>query len=65
MPIVQCPQKEIGSRFARQINLVVHAMNGLLPDAGGVNDQDAWFVNLWSRFRADVNLCEREKQKQK
>jgi hypothetical protein len=40
-------------------------MNGLLPDVGGVNDQEAWFVDLWQRFKSDVNLCEREKLKQK
>lgn len=64
MEIKQCPRREMGVSFSREIRLVNHAMQDrLLPDPGGINDQPARFVNLWQAFRGDVSMIEREEAK--
>ena len=61
---MQCPRVEIGPQFLRDIRLVSHALQDkLLPDAGGVNDQEAKFVHLWQAFSGDVAMIEREEAK--
>lgn len=61
---MQCPRLEIGVAFSREMRLVTHAMqDGLLPDAGGINDQPARFIHLWQAFRGDVAMIEREEAK--
>jgi hypothetical protein len=48
----------------REIRMVNYAMQDkLLPEAGGINDQPARFVNLWQAFRSDINMIEREEAK--
>ena len=62
--VTRCPRMEVGSKISRQIRLVSHAMQDkLLPDAGGINDQDAKFVHLWQAFASDVNMIEKEEAK--
>ena len=62
--ITQCPRKELGRTFSKEIRLVNHAMQDkILPDAGGINDQPARFVHLWQAFRGDVSMIEIEEAK--
>jgi hypothetical protein len=59
--VTRCPRQELGTRFTRQIRLVSHAIQDkLLPEAGGINDQEARFVSLWQTFSSDVAVIERE-----
>lgn len=58
--LTRCPKKEVGSALYSELAMVNHAMNDkLLPDHGGINDQEARFVNLWRAFRADISYIER------
>lgn len=60
MRLDECPRKCVG-KLANELTLVKFAMHDkLLPEAGGINDQDARFVALWQAFRSDVNMIERE-----
>ena len=62
--VTQCPRREIGSKLSRDIRLVSHAMQDkLLPEAGGINDQEAKFIHLWQAFSGDVNMIEKEEAK--
>lgn len=59
--VTKCPRQVLGPQFSRDIRLVSHAMQDkLLPEAGGINDQEARFVSLWQAFSSDVNMIERE-----
>ena len=62
--VSQCPRRELGKAFTREMRLVNHAMQDkLLPESGGINDQPARFVHLWQAFRSDVSMIEREEAK--
>jgi hypothetical protein len=34
-----------------------------LPEAGGIYDQDAWFVSVQNALEADVNRIEEQRRK--
>jgi hypothetical protein len=41
------------------------ASQGHLPNAGGLIDQDAWFIDAWAYYQSDVNEIEREQRKRR
>jgi hypothetical protein len=44
------------------LNLAVHASKGLLPESGGILDQDAKFIHTWQSFQADKDLILEERR---
>jgi len=44
------------------LNLSVHASKGLLPEVGGILDQDAKFIHTWQAFQADKDLILEERR---
>lgn len=57
---------ECGRKFTRDIvtpvNLATYAEDkGILPVAGGMLDQSAWFVSLWSALSNEQNSIDRER----
>jgi hypothetical protein len=55
----------IGVRIAGAVNLASWANKVHLPLAGGVLDQDAWFMSAWSAFENDVSKIEEDKRSRK
>jgi hypothetical protein len=44
-------------------NLAAWVSKGILPEAGGIYDQDAWFVSVQNALEADVNRIEEQRRK--
>jgi len=59
---VECPRRYVGD-LARFINLAGMCNDGLLPVAGGLLDQSAWFVELHQRLNGEQNRIESESLK--
>lgn len=59
-----CPRDFIGSKIARTANAVMMANKGHLPNAGGMLDQDAWFVSAYNALESDCNKIDAEDRKQ-
>jgi hypothetical protein len=60
--LTHCPRKLIGSEFVEDINLATYAEKGHLPEPGGMLDQEAWFVSLWSTLTSDENRIEQDRR---
>lgn len=58
-----CPRKFIGTEITNEINLAGFASKGHLPEPGGMLDQDAWFVDMWSVLSEDQSKIEEEIRK--
>jgi hypothetical protein len=43
--------------------MVSHTEKGIWPVHGGLLDQSAWFISLWSAVVSDENKIERERMK--
>ena len=60
--ITQCPRKYVGSEITQAINLASFAIRGHLPVLGGMIDQDAWFVSVWSALEEDQIKIDQERR---
>ena len=58
-----CPRDFVGGKIARATNAVSMANKGHLPEAGGVLDQDAWFMSAYNALEADCNKIDAEDAK--
>lgn len=56
--IDECPRKYIGAEITEAVNVASLCGNGILPVAGGLMDQSAWFVNVWNQLQHDQNEIE-------
>ncbi len=61
--MTQCPKDYVGHRVSSAANLSAWVSKGILPDVGGLHDQDAWFVSVQNALEADVNRIEDERRK--
>ncbi len=61
--ITDCPKDYVGHRVSSAANLAAWVSKGILPEAGGMNDQDAWFVSVQNALESDVNRIEDERRK--
>jgi hypothetical protein len=61
--IVDCPKDYVGHRVSTAANLAAWVSKGVLPEAGGIYDQDAWFVSVQNALEADVNRIEEQRRK--
>lgn len=43
------------------INVASHASKGVMPVAGGLLDQSAWFFSLWNTLESDTNKIDAER----
>jgi len=55
----------IGSEIIGDINIVAACENGVLPVAGGLLEQPAYYHELSNRFKAECNAIEREQAERK
>ena len=63
--LTECPRKFIGRSMTDEINLASWAQKGHLPEAGGMLDQPAWFVDMWGCLDQDQNQIEADIRKRK
>lgn len=59
--IAQCPQSLIGREMICDIQVVSQCTGGVLPVAGGLLNQTAYYLALKSTLEADENLIQAEK----
>lgn len=64
MAIDGCPQKYVAD-ICDAVNLAGHAGNGLLPVAGGMMDQAAWFIQCWQALESDQQKIDDERTNRK
>lgn len=60
MTVDGCPQKYVAD-ICDAINLAGHAGSGLLPVAGAILDQSAWFLACWQALEADQHKIDEER----
>lgn len=60
-PLLQCPKSYIGQEMVGAINLAVMCKDGLMPVAGGILDQSAWFVELLTSLNNEQNRIDIER----
>jgi hypothetical protein len=58
----QCGRNYIGSEILQAINLAAMA-DRHLPQAGGVLDQSAWFIEVWNALTNEQNRIDAERIK--
>lgn len=61
--INECPRRFVGAEVAGIVNIAGMCRDGILPHAGPLTDQSAWFVDLWSRLQHEVDQIESERMK--
>jgi hypothetical protein len=59
----QCGRKYVDPYIVRAINMANNAERGFLPVAGGILDQSAWFVSLWSTLACEQSAINEERLK--
>jgi hypothetical protein len=60
--LASCPQKEIPPELREEIRLAVWVMEkSILPEPGGMLDQDARFYELLNYFQAEVTRSDDER----
>lgn len=62
-PLTECPRKFVGRAMTEEINMASWAQKGHLPEAGGMLNQPAWFVDMWGCLDQDQNRIEVEIRK--
>jgi len=50
-----CPQRSIPIKMIQMASMSSFAEEGMLPDAGGLNDQDSYFIDFYSKLRSYRN----------
>jgi hypothetical protein len=55
-----CAKRYVGSELVKAINLASLA-DKHLPAAGGILDQSAWFVDLWTTIQNEQNKIDAER----
>jgi hypothetical protein len=58
--LTTCGKKFVDPYLARAVNMASHAEKGFLPVAGGLLDQSAWFVSLWSMLNCEQSIINDE-----
>lgn len=61
--MTDCPKDYIGHKVSSAANKANWIAKGILPDAGGLSDQDAWFVSMLNALEADTVKIEDERRK--
>ncbi len=59
-----CCRNYVDGYLVRAINMACHAEKGMLPVAGGILDQSAWFVAVWSALTNEQNAIDAERWKE-
>lgn len=60
-----CARKYVDNSLARAINMTTYADKGIMPVGGGLLDQSAWFIDLWSTITDEENTIDRERQERR
>lgn len=61
--VTECPKQFVGHRVSIASNALSYVDKGILPDAGGLLDQEAWTVAAWDALQSDVASIEEEKRR--
>ena len=59
-----CPNQYVGPQLTQAITFATHASNGLLPVSGGLLDQAAWFIDMWTTLENDQNRIQADAMEQ-
>lgn len=59
--LTECPRTFIGYDLAGAINVASYASKGVMPVAGGLLDQAAWFFDLWTTLESETNKIDSER----
>jgi hypothetical protein len=63
--LTQCATRYIDSYIVTAINMASYADKGILPVAGGLLDQSAWFFNLWMMVDNETKKIEQEQRRER
>ena len=63
--LTSCPRDFVGTKITEAINLSGYAKAGFLPNDGGILDQDAYWLSVWTLLERDQNNIEVEQRKRK
>lgn len=61
--VAKCPKEYVGHRVSVASNGLSYLDKGILPDAGGLNDQLAWTVAAWDALQFDCQRIEEERRR--
>lgn len=61
--VKQCPKSFVGHRVSVASNALSYLDKGILPESGGLNDQQAWLVASWDALQSDVQRIEEERRR--
>lgn len=61
----ECPRKILGNEITEEINMAGFATKGHLPEEGGLLNQEAWFIDMWSTLNEDQAKIENEIRERK
>lgn len=56
----ECPREFVGHELIADINIASLCVDGVLPVGGGVLDQSAWFIDLWTTLRNNEDQIKQE-----
>ena len=63
--LTTCPNRYVGGRLINDINIAASCEDGVLPVAGGLLDQPAYFYELSRTMKNEVHSIELEQSKRR
>ena len=63
--LTTCARRYVDGYLVRAINMVSNMDNGLLPTAGGLLDQSAWFLDLRTALTNEQNIIDTERMERR
>lgn len=63
--LTECPRRFVGNAITETVNLISHAEKGVMPVAGGLLDQSAWFTEAWNRLTGEINRIDAERMERR
>lgn len=61
--VAKCPKAYVGHRVSVASNSLAYLDKGILPEDGGLNNQQAWLVATWDALQADSQRIEEERRR--
>lgn len=57
----QCAKRYVDDGLVRAINMATRCESGYMPSSGGLLEQSAWFLDLWSMLNSEQNKIDAER----
>jgi hypothetical protein len=59
-----CGRQYVDGYLTRAINMTTHSERGLMPIAGGLLDQSAWYLDLLNTVNAEQSRIDAERYRE-